>query len=246
MARAPFALVLVEIGFGQPVVVGVPGMRALVVNGIDAIGALAVVVGQPLARRSFGVLSLHRRCSCKKVEPAAATAVPARRGNVACQRCVSVRHRRRRPIRRKDTTMTVTHTSVADTEHGRTAAGGESDGTEPQPRLMTASKMCGNKVINPQNETLGQIDQIVIDVPRGRIAYAAMASGGFLGLGERLFAVPWTTLVYDAGRECFVMDARKEVFENAPGFDKDSWPTQPHDGWHDEVHRYYGAPPYWM
>jgi hypothetical protein len=69
MARAPFALVLVEIGFGQPVVVGVPGMRALVVNGIDAIGALAAVVGQPLARRSCGVLSLHRRCSCKRSSP---------------------------------------------------------------------------------------------------------------------------------------------------------------------------------
>ena len=85
-----------------------------------------------------------------------------------------------------------------------------------QSRMMTASRLCGNKVINHQNETLGQIDEIVVDVPRGRIAYAAMASGGFLGLGERLFAVPWTALRYDAGRECFIMDARKETFENAP------------------------------
>ncbi len=117
---------------------------------------------------------------------------------------------------------------------------------EQAPGLMTASKLCGNKVINRQNETLGQIEEIVIDVPRGRIAYAAMASGGFLGLGERLFAVPWTALAYDALRECFVMNARKETFENAPGFDKDDWPARREREWHDDVHRFYGAPLYWL
>jgi sporulation protein YlmC with PRC-barrel domain len=114
------------------------------------------------------------------------------------------------------------------------------------PRLMTTSRICGSKVINHQDEALGEINDIAVDVPRGRIAYAAMASGGFLGLGERLFAVPWTALRYEAGRECFMLDARKEIFENAPGFDKDRWPTEPHAEWHDLVHRYYGAPPYWL
>jgi sporulation protein YlmC with PRC-barrel domain len=148
--------------------------------------------------------------------------------------------------------MTNPQTPVTETSPARVPVDGAADGVRPlssadqAPRLMTASKMCGNKVINQQNETLGQIDEIVIDVPRGRIAYAAMSSGGFLGLGERLFAVPWTALLYDAGRECFVMDARKDVFENAPGFDKDSWPTQTEPGWHDQVHRHYGAPLYWI
>jgi sporulation protein YlmC with PRC-barrel domain len=114
------------------------------------------------------------------------------------------------------------------------------------PRLMTASKLCGNKVVNLHNEVLGQIDEVVIDVPRGRVAYAAMASGGFLGLGERMFAVPWAALRYDAGRQCFVMDARKESFANAPGFDKDHWPTEPAQEWQGEVHRHYGVPPYWL
>lgn len=138
--------------------------------------------------------------------------------------------------------MTVTSTRIDDSVR----SGPGTAAAEQAPRLMTASRMCGNKVVNQQNETLGQIDEVVIDVPRGRIAYAAMASGGFLGLGERLFAVPWTALRYDAGRECFVMDARKEVFESAPGFDKDNWPTQADAAWHDQVHRFYGAPPYWM
>ena len=148
--------------------------------------------------------------------------------------------------------MTSTRTPVAESLRDRgpafstTAEATRLDQDDQQPaRMMTASRLCGNKVINHQNETLGQIDEIVIDVPRGRIAYAAMASGGFLGLGERLFAVPWTALRYDAGRECFLMNARKETFENAPGFDKDRWPSQAESAWHDSVHRHFGAPPYW-
>jgi sporulation protein YlmC with PRC-barrel domain len=113
------------------------------------------------------------------------------------------------------------------------------------PRLMIAEHLCGNKVINRQDDVLGEIEEIVLDVPRGRVAYAAMASGGWLGLGERLFAVPWAALRYDAGRQCFVMDASKEVFDNAPGFDKDHWPTQPQPEWLDRMYRHYGVAPYW-
>ena len=79
--------------------------------------------------------------------------------------------------------MTITRTPTADALGERIPAYSDSAVAEPPlgepqaPRLMTASKMCGNKVLNRQNETLGQIDEIVVDVPRGRIAYAAMASG---------------------------------------------------------------------
>jgi sporulation protein YlmC with PRC-barrel domain len=141
--------------------------------------------------------------------------------------------------------MTTTQSSIDDAARGGTAADGFNDAADQSPRLMTSSKMCGSKVINRQNETLGEIEDIVFDVPRGAIAYAAMASGGFLGLGERLFAVPWTALIYDAGRECFVINAHKESFEKAPGFDKDRWPTEAGAEWHEQVHRHYGAPLYW-
>jgi PRC-barrel domain len=116
----------------------------------------------------------------------------------------------------------------------------------PPPRLLTASKTRGSKVFNRQQQMLGEIDDIVFDVPRGAIVYAALASGGFLGLGERLFAVPWSALAYDAGRECFVLDAQKESFEHAPGFDKDRWPTEAGAEWHEQVHRHYGAPLFWQ
>jgi PRC-barrel domain len=116
----------------------------------------------------------------------------------------------------------------------------------PPPLLLTASKARGSKVLNQQGETLGDIDDIVFDVRVGSIAYAAMASGGFLGLGERLFAVPWTALAYDSGRQCFILNAQKESFEHAPGFDKDRWPTDAGAEWHEQVHRHYGQSPYWQ
>jgi PRC-barrel domain len=117
---------------------------------------------------------------------------------------------------------------------------------DPPPRLLPAGKARGIKVINQQDETLGEIDDVVFDVQGGSVAYAAMASGGFLGLGERLFAVPWTALAYDASRQCFVLNAQKESFEHAPGFDKDRWPSDAGAEWHEQVHRHYGRSPYWQ
>lgn len=116
----------------------------------------------------------------------------------------------------------------------------------PGPRLMTADTLTGNKVVNQQNETLGTVQDIMLDVPRGRIAYLVMSSGGFLGLGDRLFAIPWSVLVLDTDRKCFVLDARKSTFENAPGFDKNHWPSlADEDDWHKRVHGHFNADPDW-
>ena len=116
----------------------------------------------------------------------------------------------------------------------------------PGPRLMTASTLEGDDVVNRQGETLGEIKEIMIDVPEGRVAYAVMASDGFLGIGEKLFALPWSMLTLDPDRECFVMDAAKERFENAPGFDKDRWPSSADFGLQrQEIYSYWGARSYW-
>lgn len=116
----------------------------------------------------------------------------------------------------------------------------------PGPRLMTADTLTGNKVVNPQGDTLGTVSDIMLDVPRGRIAYLVMSSGGFLGLGDRLFAIPWSVLVLDTDRKCFVLDAKKATFENAPGFDKNHWPsTTEEDAWHQKVHGHFNADPDW-
>lgn len=118
-------------------------------------------------------------------------------------------------------------------------------GAGPGPRLMTADTLEGNKVVNRQNETLGEIDDIMLDVSQGRIAYAVMASGGVLGLGEKLFALPWSALTLDTERKCFVLDAAKDSFKNAPGFDQDRWPDAADAQWHRQVHEHYRQAPYW-
>jgi len=111
---------------------------------------------------------------------------------------------------------------------------------------MTANTLEGDEVVNPQGDTLGKIDEIMLDVPTGRVAYAVMSSGGFLGLGDKLFALPWSCLKLDPVRECFVMDADKSRFENAPGFDKDHWPSgADFGGLGDQIHDYWGSPAYW-
>jgi sporulation protein YlmC with PRC-barrel domain len=115
----------------------------------------------------------------------------------------------------------------------------------PGPRLMTSSTLIGNHVINRHGDTLGEVDDIMLDVPRGRIAYAVMSAGGFLGVGERFFAIPWHALVLDTDRHCFVLDAEPERFKDAPGFDREHWPSQADDEWHRDLHAYYRAPLYW-
>lgn len=115
----------------------------------------------------------------------------------------------------------------------------------PGPRLMTAETLEGDKVVNRQGDTLGKVTDIMLDVPRGRIAYAVMSAGGFLGMGDKLFAIPWSALTLDTDRKCFVLDADKSLFDNAPGFDKDHWPSDADMGWHQSVHQHYNSRPFW-
>lgn len=115
----------------------------------------------------------------------------------------------------------------------------------PGPHLMTASTLEGDKVVNRQGEDLGEIDEIMLDVPRGRIAYAVMSSGGILGMGEKLFAIPWSALTLDTDNKCFVLDVDKQRLKDAPGFDKDRWPSMADTEFDTRVHSYYGTRPYW-
>ncbi|HYG31471.1 MAG TPA: PRC-barrel domain-containing protein, partial [Methylophilaceae bacterium] len=71
------------------------------------------------------------------------------------------------------------------------------DDSGPGPRLMGADTLIGNDVANHKDEDLGDIKEIMLDVPNGRIAYAVLSFGGFLGMGNKLFAVPWEALKLD-------------------------------------------------
>ncbi len=115
----------------------------------------------------------------------------------------------------------------------------------PGPQLMSAGTLTGDKVVNTRNDALGKIEEIMLDVPSGRIAYAVMSSGGILGVGNKLFAIPWQALQLDTRNECFVLDIDTEQLENAPGFNQDHWPSMADPQWAASVHAYYGRRPYW-
>ncbi len=128
---------------------------------------------------------------------------------------------------------------------GARVVGGEDNVSGPGPEVMAADTLEGDRVVNEQNENLGTIQDIMIDVQRGCVAYAVMSSGGFLGVGDKLFALPWNALTLDADRKCFVLDAPKERLQRAPGFDKDHWPSMADGAWASHVHDFYGVRPYW-
>jgi sporulation protein YlmC with PRC-barrel domain len=111
------------------------------------------------------------------------------------------------------------------------------------PSVMSASTLIGDEVYNLKNEELGDVKDIMLNMRTGKVAYAVLSFGGFLGMGEKLFAVPWAVLKLDAENKRFTLDVNKERLENAPGFDKDSWPNMADPVWENEIHAYYGTTP---
>jgi len=128
---------------------------------------------------------------------------------------------------------------------GARIIGGEDNTSGPGPEIMAADTLEGDKLVNRKGDELGSVQDIMIDVRRGSVAYVVMSCGGFLGLGDKLFAIPWSALTLDADRHCFILDSDKERFEKAPGFDKDHWPSMADPTWASSVHAYYGVRPYW-
>jgi sporulation protein YlmC with PRC-barrel domain len=125
---------------------------------------------------------------------------------------------------------------------------GANEGMHDHPQVLQASTVIGNKVLNRAGEQLGSLKDLVIDAEEGRIAYAVLSFGGLLGLGDKLFAIPWEAFVWNPKGHAFILDVDKEVLKEAPGFDKDHWPddAQYEAGWLLEMYEYYGYSPYWV
>jgi sporulation protein YlmC with PRC-barrel domain len=141
--------------------------------------------------------------------------------------------------------MALSQQSYGSSQRGAAIIGSTYNPNGPGPEIMAADTLQGDEVVNQAGETLGKVQDIMLDVPGGRIAYAVLSSGGFLGLGDKLFAIPWSALTLDTERKCFVLDVAKEQLEAAPGFDKDHWPAMGDLTWATSVHNYYGQRPYW-
>lgn len=111
---------------------------------------------------------------------------------------------------------------------------------------VKTSRIIGTNVVSTKNEDLGKVEEVVIDVFNGRIAYLVLSFGGFLGMGEKLFAVPWKALHYDNELGVYVLNLTKEQIDRAPGFEKHTWPEFTDERWNRHVHSYYELPPFWM
>ena len=126
-----------------------------------------------------------------------------------------------------------------------TTASGPDSRHGPGPYLMGADTLVGNDVFNKDSEDLGDIKEIMLDMRSGRVSYAVLSFGGFLGMGEKLFAVPFSALAYDLEENEYVLDISKERLETAPGFDPDQWPAMSDEKWNRDVYKHYDRSPYW-
>ena len=106
---------------------------------------------------------------------------------------------------------------------------------------LSASTLIGDKVKNTEDDDLGKIEDLMIDLDTGRIAYAVLSFGGFLGMGDKYFAVPWMSLEIDLEEKCVRFDMDPDRLEKAPGFDKDNWPKSTDFTVETNVYEFYGV-----
>jgi hypothetical protein len=114
-----------------------------------------------------------------------------------------------------------------------------------KPAVLSAGTMIGDPVRNATGDDLGEIKELMIDTDTGHIAYAVLSFGGFLGIGDKLFAVPWDALGLSTEEKKFILNVPKEKLEKAPGFDKNNWPDMSNREWGGSIYKYYGYAPYW-
>lgn len=113
------------------------------------------------------------------------------------------------------------------------------------PAIVAAGALAAQPVVNRAGEKLGSIAEFMVDAGTGRIAYAVLSHGGLMGIGEKLFAIPWSAFELDPETHGLILDIPAEGLDAAPGFDKDHWPTMADPAWHAELHAFYRRRPYW-
>ncbi len=107
--------------------------------------------------------------------------------------------------------------------------------------VLSSSSITGTEVRNRDNKNIGEIKDLMIDCSTGEILYCVLSFGGFLGMGDKFFAVPMSAFNIDTKREEWILDVNKERLENAPGFDKNNWPQTSDNDFVNSVHSFYGT-----
>lgn len=111
--------------------------------------------------------------------------------------------------------------------------------------LQKSSMIVGSTVQNAQGENLGKIEELVVDPGDNRVVYAVVSFGGFLGIGEKWFAIPMSAMTRGQAENIFILAVDKDRLQHAPGFDKDKWPVTADRQWVSNVYAYYQQPVYW-
>jgi hypothetical protein len=121
------------------------------------------------------------------------------------------------------------------------AAQNNSVATDETSDLISSDKVEDTAVYNRQGEKLGSIHSVMIDKVSGKVAYAVMSFGGFLGIGDRYHPLPWTTLTYDSRQGGYVVDLDQSMLEEAPSYSTTEMPDWSDREWSRQVQDYYGA-----
>ena len=112
--------------------------------------------------------------------------------------------------------------------------------------LIGSDKVEGTPVYNRQGEKLGSIERVMIEKVGGKVAYAVMSFGGFLGIGDDHHPLPWSVLKYDTTQGGYVVDIDKAKLEGAPRFNRNENFDFGNREWGQRVHDYWGVTPYWI
>jgi len=115
--------------------------------------------------------------------------------------------------------------------------------------VMDSAKIIGCNVENPKGENLGKIEGLMLDLNEGRILYAVLSFGGFLGMGDKLFPVPVDAISFrvdEKGKlDRGILDVDKDTLKNAPGYDRNELPDWADRTYASRVYSHYGSTPWW-
>ena len=134
---------------------------------------------------------------------------------------------------------------MADMEGAVTPGASGDIAREETPQLIAAGKVAGTPVYDRAGERLGTIEDLMLDKRSGRVAYAVMGFGGFLGIGEKVHPLPWSVLRYDTSLGGYVVDLDRDRLEGAPAYGPGDAPDWTSRDWGRRVDVYWGARSIW-
>ncbi|NIX75961.1 PRC-barrel domain-containing protein [Microvirga terricola] len=111
--------------------------------------------------------------------------------------------------------------------------------------LIASDKVEGTPVRRMDGEKIGTIERVMIDKKSGKVAYAVMSFGGFMGLGEEYYTLPWGVLTYNTRLDAYELNLSEEQLRGAPRRNAEGHDLSYDREWEEHVHRYYNASPYW-